>query len=107
MTTNKEKEVLQLIIDGKLDIGTSVYLIREIKEYQHRFEANVCGIHTYDTSLCLDWVQYDHNYEEPDEVWDEGDEYFRDYGETWTLDFDYYKEKMKEKYNWDFNTLLD
>ena len=38
--TNKEKEILQMFIDGKLDYGTSIWLIQN--PYQHpRCEAEI------------------------------------------------------------------
>lgn len=100
MITDKEKEILQMFIDGKLDFNTSIWLIQDLNE-NPRCEAEICDIHTYATSLCLGWVQYDKSYDLY-EVWDEGDVNFDDYGETWVIDFDTWKQKMKEKFNIDY-----
>lgn len=91
--TNKQR-VFDLFKNGELDIYKKIYLIKP----EGRWEAEVCGISNVADCFYIDWVQYDRNYEDPDEVWDEGDVTFDDYNITWTTSEQFWERMMKEKY---------
>ena len=81
------------------DIGDEIYLIRK-PEPTHRLQAKVYEIKiNKPNGVIISWVQYDYNYEEPDEVWDEGEVYLEDLNKTWTINWDECVKQYKKRFN--------